>query len=96
MNNNKTVNGLLFLLLITFSYNNIYAQVNASNEVLSKKDEINLLGKGWHKLKTNRYPGKQDDIAFINETKGWYVNGYGSIYHTQNGGETWEKQLEKK
>jgi photosystem II stability/assembly factor-like uncharacterized protein len=28
--------------------------------------------------------------------EGWYVNGYGSIYHTKNGGTTWEKQLEMK
>jgi photosystem II stability/assembly factor-like uncharacterized protein len=47
-------------------------------------------------LNTERYPGKQDDIAFINEKEGWYVNGYGSIYHTKDGGDTWEKQIEKK
>jgi photosystem II stability/assembly factor-like uncharacterized protein len=70
--------------------------VQWSNDVLSKKDEVKLLEKAWKKLNTDRYPGKQDDIAFINETEGWYVNGYGSIHHTKNGGETWEKQLEKK
>ncbi len=90
------MNVWLFSFLMTISYSNIYAQVNGSNEVLAKKEEVKLPEKGWHKLKTNRYPGKQDDITFINETEGWYVNGYGSIYHTQNGGETWEKQLEKK
>jgi hypothetical protein len=52
--------------------------------------------QSWRKLKTDAYPGKQDDIAFINEQEGWYVNGYGSIYHTRDGGENWEKQLEKK
>ncbi len=70
--------------------------VKWSNEVLAKKDEIKLPENGWKKLNTYRYPGKQDDIAFINENEGWYINGYGSIYHTQNGGENWEKQLEKK
>jgi photosystem II stability/assembly factor-like uncharacterized protein len=35
-------------------------------------------------------------LHFINEKEGWYVNGYGSIYHTKDGGETWEKQIEKK
>jgi photosystem II stability/assembly factor-like uncharacterized protein/dienelactone hydrolase len=70
--------------------------VKWSNEILSKKDEVKLPEKGWKKLNTERYPGKQDDITFINENEGWYVNGYGSIYHTKNGGETWEKQLEKK
>ena len=70
--------------------------VKWSNEILSKKDEVKLLEKGWRKLSTDRYPGKQDDITFINEKEGWYVNGYGSIYYTQNAGETWKKQLEKK
>jgi len=69
--------------------------VKWSNEVLFKKEEKNF-EKGWKKLKTDRYPGKQDDITFVNEKYGWYVNGYGCIYHTKNGGETWEKQWEKK
>ena len=70
--------------------------VKWSNEILSRKDEVKMPEKGWRKLKTDRYPGKQDDITFVNENEGWYVNGYGSIYHTKNGGEIWEKQLEKK
>lgn len=49
----------------------------------------------WTKLKTEPYPGKQDDISFINEKEGWYVNGYGKIYKTRDGGQTWEKQLEQ-
>ncbi len=50
----------------------------------------------WEKLATETYPGKQDDISFINPTEGWYINGYGKIFHTQNGGATWEMQLEQK
>lgn len=50
----------------------------------------------WEKLTTEPYPGKQDDICFIDENTGWYVNGYGKIFHTSNGGKSWEKQLEKK
>lgn len=70
--------------------------VQWSNKILFKNDESKSSETGWKKLKTDYYPGKQDDITFINENKGWYVNGYGNIYHTKNGGETWEKQLEKK
>lgn len=45
----------------------------------------------WNKLENApRYRGKQDDIAFINENKGWYVNGSGKIYSTKDGGENWE------
>lgn len=50
----------------------------------------------WNKLNTEAYQGKQDDIVFVNRNKGWYVNGYGNIYHTQDGGAKWTKQLEKK
>jgi len=42
----------------------------------------------WEKLTTEPYAGKQDDIAFIDEQTGWYVNGYGRIYHTEDGGKT--------
>ena len=47
----------------------------------------------WKKLNTVAYPGKQDDIFFINEQRGWYVNGAGNIYRTNNGGTTWEKSF---
>lgn len=50
----------------------------------------------WKKLNTEPYKGKQDDIYFVDENNGWYVNGYGKIYHTSNGGKSWEMQLEKK
>lgn len=50
----------------------------------------------WEKLTTEPYRGKQDDIYFINENKGWYVNGFGKIYHTVDGGQNWTLQLEKK
>ncbi len=50
----------------------------------------------WSKLNTEAYPGKQDDITFVDENTGWYVNGYGRIFHTKDGGTTWEKQLEQK
>ncbi len=49
----------------------------------------------WEKLETEPYRGKQDDISFINQEEGWYVNGFGKIFHTADGGKTWELQLEK-
>ena len=93
---NKFANGQIQQLFDEYNQEVGLSAVQWSNEVLSKKDETILPEKGWKKLNTSRYPGKQDDITFINENEGWYVNGYGSIYHTKNGGETWEKQLEKK
>ena len=92
----KFANGKIQQLFDEYNQEVGLSAVKWSNEILSKKDEVIVTEKGWKKLNTERYPGKQDDITFINEKEGWYVNGYGSIYHTQNGGETWEKQLEKK
>jgi photosystem II stability/assembly factor-like uncharacterized protein/dienelactone hydrolase len=93
---NKFANGQIQQLFDEYNHDVGLSAVKWSNEILSKKDEVRLPEKGWKKLNTERYPGKQDDITFINENEGCYVNGYGSIYHTKNGGETWEKQLEKK
>jgi photosystem II stability/assembly factor-like uncharacterized protein len=50
----------------------------------------------WEKLQTEPYKGKQDDIYFINEQVGWYINGYGKIYHTTDAGAHWSLQLEQK
>ena len=93
---NKFANGQIQQLFDEYNPEVGLSAVKWSNEVLTKKDVTILPEKGWKKLNTERYPGKQDDITFINEKECWYVNGYGSIYHTKNGGETWEKQLEKK
>lgn len=57
---------------------------------------INAQELTWKKLQTEPYAGKQDDVTFVDENTGWYVNGYGKIFHTKDGGTTWEKQLEKK
>ena len=92
----KFANGQIQQLFDEYNQEVGLSAVKWSNEILSKKDEVIVTKKGWEKLNTERYPGKQDDITFINEKEGWYVNGYGSIYHTQNGGDTWEKQMEKK
>lgn len=49
----------------------------------------------WTKQATVPYPGKQDDIFFVNAKTGWYVNGTqgpdkaGRIYKTEDGGVTW-------
>jgi photosystem II stability/assembly factor-like uncharacterized protein/dienelactone hydrolase len=49
----------------------------------------------WRILTTERYPGKQDDIFFVNPTTGWYVNGAGKIFKTIDGGETWAQKVNK-
>lgn len=50
----------------------------------------------WEQLETEPFKGKQDDIFFTDEIRGWYINGSGKIYHTKDGGESWSLQFEKK
>jgi photosystem II stability/assembly factor-like uncharacterized protein len=50
----------------------------------------------WQQLKTDEYQGKQDDIFFLDESRGWYCNGSGKIYKTANGGTDWKLIFEKK
>ena len=47
----------------------------------------------WQKLETVAYRGKQDDIFFLTTDLGWYVNGGGKIYKTNDGGKTWIEKL---
>lgn len=49
----------------------------------------------WTKLNTEPYPGKQDDIAFVNSRVGWYGNGAGKLFRTLDGGDTWTKVWEQ-
>jgi photosystem II stability/assembly factor-like uncharacterized protein/dienelactone hydrolase len=93
---NKFGNGEIQQLFDEYNPEVGMSAVQWSNDVLNKKSENKPVEQGWRKLNTVRYPGKQDDITFINENEGWYVNGNGTIYHTKDGGDNWEKQLEKK
>lgn len=36
---------------------------------------------------------KQDDVFFVDAAQGWAVNGSGQIHRTQDGGQTWTRQL---
>lgn len=49
----------------------------------------------WKKAQTVAYPGKQDDICFVDEKNGWYCNGQGKIYYSNDGGNTWQKIFEQ-
>jgi photosystem II stability/assembly factor-like uncharacterized protein len=49
----------------------------------------------WTKLNTETYKGKQDDISFISSNIGWYGNGAGKLFRTQDGGQTWNKIWEQ-
>ena len=50
----------------------------------------------WTKLETEQYPGKQDDIFFVNANVGFYGNGSGKIFRTTDGGTSWKSVFEKK
>ena len=48
------------------------------------------LGGAWQKLTTEAYKGKQDDIYFVDDNIGFYGNGSGKLYRTENHGDTWQ------
>jgi photosystem II stability/assembly factor-like uncharacterized protein len=60
-----------------------------------KPTQNNAQTSSWKKLETEAYRGKQDDIYFVNERLGWYVNGAGKIFKTTDAGATWTMQLHK-
>lgn len=51
-------------------------------------------GFTWKKLPAETYPGKQDDIVFVDRERGWYGNGAGKVFRTNDGGSTWTKVWE--
>ncbi len=80
-------------LLIFF----LAASVAFSCKILESKTSVSSKHKlEWKFLDTEPFRGKQDDITFIDKNKGWYINGSGKIFHTEDGGISWEKQLEQK
>jgi photosystem II stability/assembly factor-like uncharacterized protein len=49
----------------------------------------------WHKLPTEAFKGKQDDVYFVDTQTGFYVNGQGNIYRTADGGQHWTRVLQQ-
>ena len=49
----------------------------------------------WIELPNAPIVARFNDIQFLNENQGWAVNGWGQIYHSPDGGETWEMQFEQ-
>lgn len=52
-------------------------------------------GSRWQKLPTEPYKGKQDDIYFVNQDVGFYVNGKGNIWRSTDGGQHWQNVLKQ-
>lgn len=52
-------------------------------------------GSHWQKLDTDPYKGKQDDIYFVNQDLGFYINGKGNIWRSNDGGRSWQNVLKQ-
>jgi photosystem II stability/assembly factor-like uncharacterized protein len=63
-----------------------------ASQAPSRQAPVAALGR-WRKLDTAAHRGKQDDIFFANARRGWYVNGAGKIYRTEDAGTTWAEQV---
>jgi photosystem II stability/assembly factor-like uncharacterized protein len=72
----------------------VVSSSEASTDKVTMKD-VKSTFPAWRKLETEPYRGKQDDIYFVNENVGWYVNGAGKIFRTKDGGTTWQLQLDQ-
>ena len=45
----------------------------------------------WQASPSEPYKGKQDDIYFVTPKVGFYGNGTGKIFRTQDGGGSWQQ-----
>jgi photosystem II stability/assembly factor-like uncharacterized protein len=82
---------LATLLLLTWTF---MCAVALSAQVRTTETSADL--PKWTKLATEQYPGKQDDIFFVNANVGFYGNGSGKIFRTTDGGTSWKSVFEKK
>lgn len=82
---------LATLLLLTWTF---MCAVALSAQVQTTETSADL--PKWTKLATEQYPGKQDDIFFVNANVGFYGNGSGKIFRTTDGGTSWKSVFEKK
>jgi photosystem II stability/assembly factor-like uncharacterized protein len=52
--------------------------------------------RGWTKLEAApSIKGKQDDVYFLDEERGFSVNGLGQIFRTKDGGASWDKLIDQ-
>lgn len=65
----------------------------AQPQALADQPPAELLA--WTRLATEQYPGKQDDVFFVSDRIGWYGNGAGKVFRTEDGGDSWTKVWEK-
>ncbi|MCX5741093.1 MAG: hypothetical protein NT062_01185, partial [Proteobacteria bacterium] len=49
----------------------------------------------WQVSPSEPFRGKQDDLVFVSPTRGFYGNGDGKIFRTDDGGGSWQKLVEK-
>lgn len=50
----------------------------------------------WQVSPAEPYRGKQDDLVFSSPKRGFYGNGDGKLFRTDDGGASWQKVLEQK
>ncbi|MEQ1567100.1 MAG: hypothetical protein ABMA64_15785 [Myxococcota bacterium] len=55
-----------------------------------------LVAQGdWQVASTEPYPGKQDDLVFVSPTVGFYGNGAGKVFRTDDGGDSWTQVMDQ-
>ena len=82
--------------LIIFAGLLVLYSCNKRLQTVVTKPEIKSYSSLWNELEN--YPertGRSDDICFLNPNLGWAINNKGTLYKTEDGGESWKLQFQK-
>jgi len=83
------------LLFILVGFLIIYS-CNKKLKTVVTKPKIVSYSSLWKELEN--YPertGRSDDICFLNPNIGWAINNKGTLYKTEDGGDSWKLQFKK-
>ncbi len=89
--NKMTKKSFLFLIVLLIIYS-----CNKKLKTTIIEPEINSYSSLWNELEN--YPertGRSDDICFLTPNLGWAINNKGTLYKTEDGGDSWNLQLKK-
>ncbi|HEX7880452.1 MAG TPA: YCF48-related protein [Candidatus Eisenbacteria bacterium] len=86
MRSPKYVAALLVVLALAVSVSLVRSRPDSGPELLA--------GNGWTKLPNGPNAAgaqRHDDLCFIDEYRGWVVNGNGEVWRTSDGGNSWTR-----
>ncbi len=87
---------VLFVFLVACGGAGAAKSTTASTPITIAPASPPLVATGdWQVSPSEPFRGKQDDLAFATPTRGFYGNGDGKLFRTDDGGASWQKLFEK-